>query len=105
MAKLFFLVDTLGLEPMTSRVWGERSNQLSYASKQQFPRKTEGIYGDPNEIWTRVTAVKGRCLDHLTIGPLLVAAVGFEPTTLRVWTECSSQLSYAATTIRSHKSA
>ena len=27
---------------------------------------------------------------------LLVAAHGFEPRTLRVWTECSSQLSYAA---------
>ena len=26
----------------------------------------------------------------------MVAAIGFEPTTLRVWTECSSQLSYAA---------
>ena len=26
----------------------------------------------------------------------LVAAQGFEPRTLRVWTECSSQLSYAA---------
>ena len=27
---------------------------------------------------------------------VLVAAVRFEPTTVRVWTECSSQLSYAA---------
>ena len=26
----------------------------------------------------------------------MVAATGFEPVTLRVWTECSSQLSYAA---------
>ena len=29
----------------------------------------------------------------------LVAAVGLEPTTFRVWTECYSQLSYAATQI------
>ena len=63
--------------------------------------------GDPYETRTRVTAVKGRCLNHLTNGPympesifrcflVLVAATGFEPVTLRVWTECSSQLSYTA---------
>ena len=50
--------------------------------------------------------MKGRCLNHLTNGPgvvpggsppkTMVAATGFEPVTLRVWTECSSQLSYAA---------
>ena len=69
------------------------------------------LFGDPDETRTRVTAVKGRCLNRLTTGPYiwkrrtrypalfivdLVAAVGLEPTTLRVWTECSSQLSYAA---------
>lgn len=27
------LVETMGLEPMTSCVWSRRSNQLSYASK------------------------------------------------------------------------
>ena len=31
-----------------------------------------------------VTAVKGRCLNRLTKGPLLVAANGFELLTLRV---------------------
>ena len=48
--------------------------------------------GDPDGNRTRVTAVKGRCLSRLTIGPQLlllleepvVAVVGFEPTTLRV---------------------
>ena len=58
--------------------------------------------GDPDENRTRVTAVKGRCLNRLTTGPYmrglkpfyentsvgrcveLVAAVGFEPTTNRV---------------------
>ena len=44
-----------------------------------------GIYGDPTENRTRVTSVKGRCLDRLTIGPLifvfLVAGTGFEPMT------------------------
>ena len=39
--------------------------------------------GDPYENRTRVTAVTGRCLNRLTNGPL-VAAIGFEPTTLRV---------------------
>ena len=32
----FCLVDTLGLEPKTSRVWSERSNRLSYASEQNI---------------------------------------------------------------------
>ncbi len=56
-------------------------SQLSYAP----------TFGDPTEVRTRVTAVKGRCLNHLTIGPyvkvtvyFLVAAVRFEPTTCRV---------------------
>ena len=39
--------------------------------------------GDPDENRTRVTAVKGRCLNRLTTGPL-VAEIGLEPTTLRV---------------------
>ena len=54
------------------------------------------LFGDPDGNRTRVTAVKGRCLNRLTTGPYLVAVVGLEPTTLRVWTECSSQLSYTA---------
>ena len=33
---------------------------------------------------------------HLFYVIIVVAAVGFEPTTNRVWTEYSSQLSYAA---------
>ena len=42
------------------------------------------LSGDPDENRTRVTAVKGRCLNRLTTGPYMVAAVGFEPTTYRV---------------------
>ena len=60
------------------------------------------FHGDPDENRTRVTAVKGRCLNRLTTGPYfeelcssifntpagkkvdLVAEVGLEPTTCRV---------------------
>ena len=52
------------------------------------------FFGDPYGTRTHVTAVKGRCLNHLTNGPgvvpggsppkTMVAATGFEPVTLRV---------------------
>ena len=64
--------------------------------EQKRNRKSDSFFiGDPDGNWTRVTAVKGRCLNLLTTGPL-VALTGFEPVTLRVWTACSSQLSYKA---------
>ena len=51
--------------------------------------------GDPYGIRTRVTAVKGRCLNRLTNGPFylknkLAPQVGFEPTTARLTAECST---------------
>ena len=49
---------------------------------------------DPNEIRTRVTAVKGRCLNRLTMGPRLLKRktprVGLEPTTARLTAACST---------------
>ena len=42
-------------------------SQLSYAP----------TFGDPTEVRTRVTAVKGRCLNHLTIGPYVKVTVYF----------------------------
>ena len=39
---------------------------------------------------------KGRVLTAWPTGQIVVAEVGFEPTTFRVWTERSSQLSYPA---------
>ena len=48
------------------------------------------LFGDPYGTRTHDTAVKGRCLNRLTKGPIfscmriVVAAVGFEPTTCRV---------------------
>ena len=50
---------------------------------KKAPKIMSAFYGDPDENRTRVTAVKGRCLDRLTTGPL-VALTGFEPVTLRV---------------------
>ena len=54
--------------------------------KNNLYRKSDtGYYGDPDEIRTRVTAVKGRCLRPLDQrAELLVAVIGFEPMTLRV---------------------
>ena len=72
-------------------------------TKQKSALLRERIFfGDPDENRTRVTAVKGRCLNRLTTGPYceelsssifntpagkkvdLVAEVGLEPTTCRV---------------------
>ena len=49
-----------------------------------LPAELSTHLGDPYENRTRDSAVKGRCLNLLTNGPDMVAAVGFEPTTLRV---------------------
>ena len=46
-------------------------------------------HGDPCEIRTREPAVKGRCLNHLTNGPL-APEVGLEPTTDRLTADCST---------------
>ena len=66
-----------GLEPATSCVTGRHSNQLNYRTGYYFDLKRYDPYG----IRTRVTAVKGRCLNHLTNGPINIMAEkeGFEP--------------------------
>ena len=45
---------------------------------------------DPNGNRTRVTAVKGRCLNRLTMGPVSTPRVGLEPTTPRLTAVCST---------------
>ena len=45
-----------GLEPATSAVTGRRANQLRYRTLVA----TKHLYGDPNGIRTRATAVKGQ---------------------------------------------
>ncbi len=47
------------------------------------------LHYDPYGTRTRVTAVKGRCLNRLTNGPL-APQVGFEPTTYRLTAGCST---------------
>ena len=53
------------------------------------------IANDPYENRTRVTAVKGRCLDRLTNGPYehlctRTPRAGLEPATTRLTAECST---------------
>ena len=56
-----------GIEPAISCVTGRRDNRYTTGpnSYSQFNSN-----GDPYGIRTRVTAVKGRCLNHLTNGPI-----------------------------------
>ena len=48
------------------------------------------IFYDPCGIRTRVTAVKGRCLNPLTNGPYETPQAGLEPATLRLTAGCSA---------------
>ena len=48
------------------------------------------FFNDSKGIWTPVTAVKGRCLNRLTMEPKKAPRVGLEPTTLRLTAECST---------------
>ena len=69
-----------------------------------FPIKIYKI-GDPDGNRTRVTALKGPCLNRLTTGPLklkilyltskMVGATGFEPATPWSQTRCATKLRYA----------
>ena len=47
------------------------SKQITYISKKKSRTKCPAFFngGDPYENRTRVTAVKGRCLNRLTNGP------------------------------------
>ena len=56
-----------------------------YNKKRLYIVKTNDSYGNR----TRVTAVKGRCLNRLTKEPR-TPQVGLEPTTLRLTAECST---------------
>lgn len=62
------------------------------------------VFGDPDGNRTRVTALKGPCLNLLTTGPTktivshlkkMVGAEGFEPPTPWSQTRCATKLRYA----------
>ena len=66
---------------------GDKNNENILSIRgmsKSFGTTPANIFGDPDENRTRVTAVKGRCLNRLTTGPNMVAEIGLEPTTLRV---------------------
>jgi hypothetical protein len=69
-----------GLEPATSCVTGRHSNQLNYQTNIKLTVSKETVLAsllltikshDPYGTRTRVTSVKGRCLNHLTKGPYI----------------------------------
>ena len=86
---LEFSEATIGFEPMI-RVLQTRALPLGYVAIFNF--------NDSNGNRTRVTAVKGRCLNRLTMGPhffstlscFLAPRVGLEPTTPRLTAVCST---------------
>ena len=57
-----------GIEPAISCVTGRRDNR--YTTGPNSYSQCIISNGDPYGIRTRVTAVKGRCLNHLTNGPI-----------------------------------
>ena len=52
----------------------------AYTAKQK-PRSMNEVFGDPYGTRTHVTAVKGRCLNHLTNGPKMVETARLERAT------------------------
>ena len=74
-----FYMEVMGLEPMTSRVWGERSSQLSYASKTvcnyiTYRRKMQALisskFSGDNGIRTRDLCVANATLSQLSYVPV-----------------------------------
>ena len=86
--------------------WRRCERTLAFARELvQFPTKFLSLFNDSDGNWTRVTAVKGRCLNLLTTEPFIFWAnthfqislifrktprVGLEPTTPRLTAACST---------------
>ena len=87
----YTLAGMAGLEPasegvkvpcLTTWLW----HHIYFYYMQDF------LHNDSKGIWTPVTAVKGRCLNRLTMEPKKkkTPRVGLEPTTTRLTAECST---------------
>ena len=72
--------------------------------KERQPTGCLSFFGDPIGTRTRVTAVKGRCLNRLTMGP--IALLGCLATTHKalieyhIYTEMSSRISIKTENVR-----
>ena len=73
----------------------ELASSHLYKKKRSTNQKVDAFLVTRTRFELVLPPWKGGVLGLLTTGPL-VAVIGFEPMTLRVWTACSSQLSYTA---------
>ncbi len=71
------------MQEISQRCWMFNNYRWIIPNKNPLSYENGFLFGDPWGNRTPVTAVKGRCLDRLTNGPL-VAGIGFEPMTYRV---------------------
>ena len=101
-----------GLEPSTSSVTGWHSNQLNYRTMWAFrdlnpgpigyeptaltaelkALNQHGEIGDLYGTRTRVTAVKGRCLNRVTKRSRVVGVTGLEPAAPCSQSTCATKL-------------
>ena len=78
------LFDAFSLVPLSFRISSDISQKLSKYEKSASATEADSL-DDPYGIRTRVTAVKGRCLNRLTNGPdIYGSGGGIEPPTSRV---------------------
>lgn len=114
------MVARVGFEPTASRLWAWRATGLLHLA-MLWRRSWDSNPGaacttyrfsrpDPSATWVllhyywwtlkdsnlRPPGYEPEALTNWAKGPKVVARVGLEPTTYRVWTDRSSQLSYLA---------
>ena len=107
---LLTLVAEAGFEPTTFGLWARRATRLLYSAifNGASGRTRTGTGLLPQDFKSCVSTISPPRLtyrDNIYIiiffifcqEKILVPKKGFEPSTLRVWTACSSQLSYLGT--------